>query len=350
MRATLAVLSRQTYCSSNSKEISVNFDRIKNVMNIPMLQEACVVLIGAGASITLAINLLRCGVRRFILIDPDRIEPSNIARQGHDPANIGQTKVQALARMIEQMNPEAEVTQLPIDFTTLSDDEVNETFHEVSLIIAATDSFKAQARANQAALMLRVSSLFIGLYARGDGGEIIFWHPDLDSCFRCLCANRYDAFEHAAAQGQSIDPSSDGADIFAIQLLDANAGQIAIGLLTRGSDDKFGRLIEQLGDRQFIQLKISPDFRINGRDVIREKLGVADDCDAFFAWNAIALKDPDGGQLPCADCEKYRDVSFIWGLHGGPSVRIKTGQPTPLTEIAPTIDPMDSPINPSVNQ
>lgn len=318
----------------------MNFDRIKNVMNIPMLQEACVVIIGAGASITLITNLVRCGVRRFILIDPDQIELSNIARQGHDPANIGQTKVQAVARMIQQMNPEAEVVQLPIDFTTLSDDYVQDILSNASLIIAATDSFKAQARANQVALLLGVPSLFVGLYPQGEGGEIIFWHPDLDPCFRCLCANRYEAFERADARGQSIDPSSDGADIFAIQLLDANAGQIAIGLLTRGSDDKFGRLIEQLGDRQFIQLKISPDFRINGRDVIREKLGVADDCDAFFAWNAIALKDPDGGRLPCADCEKYRGV-FFDSPHGC-QIRNKTGQPSPWTGTAPTIRAIDS--------
>ena len=45
-----------------------------------------------------------------------------------------------------------------------------------------------------------------------------------------------------------------------------------MGLLTRGSANRYGRLIAQLGDRNFLQVKIDPSWTWKGRDIIREQL------------------------------------------------------------------------------
>ena len=39
---------------------------------------------------------------------------------------------------------------------------------------------------------------------------------------------------------------------------------IVLGLLTRGADNRYGKLIEQLGDRNFLQIKIDPAWHAVG--------------------------------------------------------------------------------------
>lgn len=301
----------------------MNFSRIANVVDIGTLQQAIIGLVGAGGSAGLATDLVRTGVGNLLLIDPDRVDVTNVARQAHNADQIGIPKVKALGKQLKRINPDVQVRYLPQDFCAISDEMIDEYFADVDLLIFATDHFPAQARGNEVALRLNKPAEWIGLYRGGMGGEIAFWHDGIDACFHCLCKKRYEAHETATRRGRSIDPASDGATIFDIHFLDSIAGMVAVGLLTRGSNNRFGRLIGELGDRNFIQVKIAPDFSWRGRDVIREQLGIAEDCDAFFAWNAIARRDPDGGRLYCADCERFRGHRFV-ELQGNP-VRLKNG-------------------------
>jgi molybdopterin/thiamine biosynthesis adenylyltransferase len=279
--------------------------RIKNAIDIQKTQNATVGVVGAGGNAGLICDLARCGVQHFVVIDFDRVDRTNIARQAHALNAIGTYKVDAIAAMVRAINPEAEVLGVVRDFTTLTDDEIDALFGDCDLMIFTTDSFKAQARGNQVALRLGIPAIWIGLYGGGRAGEIILWHSEIASCFRCLCSSRYRAQEQAAAKGISLDPGSDGATIFDIHCLDSIAGEIALGLLTRGSDNRFGRLVAQLADRNFLQIVLDPTWTWNGRNIIREQLGVPDDRDTFFSWITIARRDPTSGQ-PCPDCVKYR--------------------------------------------
>ena len=301
----------------------MDFIRIVSAIDVGSLQQAIIALIGVGGSAGLACDLVRTGVGRFLLVDPDRVDVTNLARQAHAADQIGTPKVKALAKQMKRINSGVQVQYLADDFCALDDEVIDELFADVDLLVFATDRFAAQARGNQVALRLKKPALWVGLYRGGMGGEIVFWHDGIEACFRCLCAKRYEAHEAAQSNGTSLDPPSDGATIFDIHYLDSIAGALAVGLLTRGSDNRFGRLIEQLGDRNFIQVKIAPDYAWRGRDVIREQLGIAEDCDAFFAWNAIARRDPDGGRLYCPDCERFRGHRFV-EIQGNP-VRLRNG-------------------------
>lgn len=307
----------------------MDLSRIKSTIDVATLASKTVCLIGAGASIGLAEDLTRSGVRQFIAVDPDTVGPENMSRQGHDPAKVGMTKVDALAERLLQINPEMSIETYPIDATQLPEEEAVALFAEVDLFVAATDSFRAQAWVNRMSLRTNTPAVFIGLYAGGAGGEVVWTNPQsLPCCFRCLCSGRYAAHEKADAAGKSLDPSSDGADIMSIRVPDAIAGQIILGLLTAGADNRFGRLIGQLGDRQFIQISLSPDFQVNGRDLVREKLGVPSDNDCYFTWSAMAMSDPDGGHEPCCDCEELRGHAFI--KFGDRHIRSTTGTLPPM--------------------
>ncbi|MFN0019466.1 MAG: HesA/MoeB/ThiF family protein [Pirellulaceae bacterium] len=288
----------------------MDLTRIAIAIDIERTQKATITLVGAGGSAGLIQNFARCGVRKFLLIDPDTVSRSNIARQEHHPDRVGRMKVDAVAEMILRINPAAEIVALPKDFLAMSDREIDAVAGGSDVLVFATDRFAAQARGNEVALRLDRPAMWIGLYPSGLAGEIVFWHSEIDACYRCLCPSRYANHATAALEGKSLDPSSDGCTIFDITLLDTIAGMIGIGLLTRGSDTRYGRLIDALGNRNFIQVQLSPEWTVNGRDLVHELLGVEEGCPNYFAWNTVVRRDPDDGKLPCADCERFRGHFF----------------------------------------
>jgi hypothetical protein len=286
--------------------MSLDTSRIESVIDVKRLADKTVAIVGLGGAAKLACDLTRCGVEKILLIDFDRVESSNVARQDHTSDHIGWLKVDAAATEIRRINPDAEIRTLAMNFCELPDAEIDQHFAKADLLVMATDSFPAQARGNEVALRLSIPTVWIALYAAGQAGEVVFWHPEQHSCFRCLCAARYRAFEN----GTAVPVTSRGASIFDIRLPDSIAGMIVIGLLTRGAENRFGRLIDQLADRQFLQIKIDPLFAWNGRDIFRQQLGIAEDCDPYFSFVTIARRDPDRGQLPCPDCERFRGHRF----------------------------------------
>jgi ThiF family len=284
----------------------MDLTRITPSIDVAKTQAAHVAVVGAGGSATLCCDLARCGVAAFTIFDPDHIEARNVARQGHDSDDLGVAKVEAVAARIRRINPAATVHALPLDVTALAEEDLDEVLGGADLLICATDRFAAQARGNEVALRLGIPALWIGLYAGGRAGELVFWHPGLDACFRCLTARRYAAHARAASDGRSLDPTSDGATIFDIAYVDAQAGMLAVGLLTRGSPNRYGRLIDQLGDRNFLQVTIDPTWTIGGRDIVREQLQIPGACAAYAGFCTIARSDPDRGEPPCPDCVRFR--------------------------------------------
>jgi len=283
----------------------MEYSRIDSVIDVPRMKAARAVIVGVGGSVSLIENLVRSGLGQVTLIDPDRVELSNLARQGHFFEHLGQPKVEAAECILRRINPELPVETHEKDFTALSDDEIEPIIRDADLLVLATDRFAAQARGNQVALKYGIPAVFIGLYQGGLGGEISFWHPGLDSCHRCLCSRRYEAQARAKEVGQSLDPPSTGATVFDLAFLDSIVGMLCVGLLTRGADNRFGRLIDSLGDRNFLQVQIDPTFRVRGEEVVRKHLGVPAECDTFFAWNTIARRNPQRVQ-PCPDCVQFR--------------------------------------------
>lgn len=207
----------------------MDLTRIANVIDVVKILAVCVAIFGAGGSAGLVCNLARCGVRRFKLFDFDRISLTNVARQHHDATDVGRSKVAALADAIRRINPDAIVEVIEDNFLDTDADDLAAHIAECDLLIFATDRFEAQARGNELALQFNVPALWIGLYAGGTAGEAIFWHPDLDACFRCLCAKRYEAQAAASKEQRSLDPASEGCTIFDVAMLDAIVGMLAIG-------------------------------------------------------------------------------------------------------------------------
>jgi len=281
----------------------MNFDRIRTTVDVDRMQQSRALFIGGAYG--LAQDLVRCGLGALAYVDFDRIDATNPARQDLHSADIGQYKAHALARSVRQINPDVEVETLTQDFCAIADDELDELVGDCDLIVAATDFFPAQARANLVAVRNRKPAVWIGMYREGRAGEIVYWSADpmlTPACYRCVCSSRYAAFATHAQRGapNATQIPSNGGTVLDLHLLDAIAGQIAVGLLTRGADNRMGRLIAQLGDRNLLQVKIDPQYRMGEKDIFARRLG---NDPANFSFSTIALSMQP--EARCRDCGGY---------------------------------------------
>lgn len=84
--------------------------------SMAQLQCKRVILFGVGGVGSWAAEcLVRTGLKHLTLVDGDTVQPSNINRQlPATQTTIGKTKVEALRERLLEINPEAEITALPI--------------------------------------------------------------------------------------------------------------------------------------------------------------------------------------------------------------------------------------------
>lgn len=73
----------------------------------PSMVKGKIHIIGCGAvGSTVAELLARCGLTDFVLYDDDTVEPHNLVNQMFRQKDIGRPKVEALAEILEEINPE----------------------------------------------------------------------------------------------------------------------------------------------------------------------------------------------------------------------------------------------------
>lgn len=114
------------------------------------LAEKTVGVIGLGGlGSNAAMLLLRSGVLRFVLADPDRVEPSNLNRQLFFPDQLGRPKTEALAETLLRIDPRASLT---VAQERVGRDNMARLFSGVDVLIEAVDT------ADDKALIVEVAS------------------------------------------------------------------------------------------------------------------------------------------------------------------------------------------------
>src|SRR5262245_17106959 len=113
--------------------MNMDIQRIQNVIDVDTLAKKVVAVVGGGGSANLCRNLVRCGVRRLVLVDMDTVSEKNICRQEHMVDQIGMPKVKALAGELVRINPNVSVKTHQSDFCSFSDSEIDEQFADVDL-------------------------------------------------------------------------------------------------------------------------------------------------------------------------------------------------------------------------
>jgi sulfur carrier protein ThiS adenylyltransferase len=88
---------------------AIIYDRQRMIYD-PAEHDPTVAIIGAGnIGSNAALQLVRLGIRKFIIYDPDIIEAHNLSSQHYDLRHIGKLKVDALAEQIKALAPGATI-------------------------------------------------------------------------------------------------------------------------------------------------------------------------------------------------------------------------------------------------
>ncbi|MFH9060093.1 ThiF family adenylyltransferase [Streptomyces coeruleorubidus] len=151
----------------------------------PALADRHVLLVGAGSvGSYLADVLVRSGVGRMTVVDPDRVEAANIGRSLFTAHDIGSPKANATVRHLRSVHPGVRTRAWKASVGDIKPKRWMKTLPHVDLIIAATDDNAAQQRLNHLAYWSGKPAVFVGLYQGAAGGEVVFSKPPLP-CWAC---------------------------------------------------------------------------------------------------------------------------------------------------------------------
>ncbi len=208
-------------CSRNSsgeeEQIEVYFADVQpelatrrpGILESTILQDKCVLIIGLGTGgAHAAIELAKCGVGRFILVDRDRLGVGNVVRHPGGISQVGRYKVNVVRDLIHEKNPAAQVDPHKIEVGYENQDLVGGLIAEADIVICGTDNRPSKLLINQLCIQKNKPSLYGGAFRRAYGGQVLRVRPKQSPCQQCFVAAMPDA-----ASDVEISTSADAADI-----------------------------------------------------------------------------------------------------------------------------------------
>ncbi len=183
-----------------------NWHRVKNVLGedaFEHLRQQTVGVIGLGSGGGyVALSLAMSGVENFILLDDDILEPANIVRHVADNRYLGQPKVEAVADLIRQRNPNANIKAV----VGRSEDH-SDLLDEMDLLVVGVDGEGAKFEINEACLAKNLTAIYAGVYERGEGGDVNVIYPVQGPCYACWAEQLREGYvqEESASAHQEMD-------------------------------------------------------------------------------------------------------------------------------------------------
>lgn len=105
--------------------------------NLKKIQQVTIGIAGAGGlGSNCAVNLVRSGFTKFVIVDFDHIEYSNLNRQFYFYDQVGRPKVAALQENLLQINSNL---QIEIHQEKIENDNMEELFEQCHVIVEAFD-------------------------------------------------------------------------------------------------------------------------------------------------------------------------------------------------------------------
>jgi adenylyltransferase/sulfurtransferase len=147
------------------------------------LRQARVLVIGAGGlGSPAAFYLAAAGVGALGIIDPDRVELSNLQRQIlHTTADIGRQKVASAQVKLTDLNPDVEIKTYAARFEEDNAAEIAAGYH---FIVDGSDNFDTKFLVNDVAIRLDIAFSHAGIVRLQ--GQTMTVLPRKSACYRCL--------------------------------------------------------------------------------------------------------------------------------------------------------------------
>jgi molybdopterin/thiamine biosynthesis adenylyltransferase len=155
-------------------------------------------IVGCGSfGSALSDMLVRTGLGRLTLIDPERLSIENVGRHILTAKDVGRAKLDALRERLRQINP-----QLAVEAR-------REKFRDADgLLVCCADSRRCESMVNAVALAKQLPAVYVGAYGAVRAGEVQFCIPGQTPCRECFAQFR-GAEETAAGRERYTDPDFD---------------------------------------------------------------------------------------------------------------------------------------------
>ena len=163
-------------------------ERLIGSRNLELLAQKRVGVVGLGSGGGfVALSLAMSGVGKFVLIDDDTLEAANVVRHVADLREVGRPKAEAVADLIRQRNPNAEIA---VHVGRIEDHL--DALDGLDLLVVGVDGENAKYIINQACLDRHLTAVYAGVYERGEGGDVAIIHPYDGPCYACWAAELRD--------------------------------------------------------------------------------------------------------------------------------------------------------------
>ncbi len=188
----------------------MSWDRVERLLGqdvLALLRTKTVGIVGLGSGGGfVATSLAMSGVGKFILIDNDALEAHNVVRHVADRRDIGRPKVDAVADLIRQRNPDARVR------TVMGRIEDHlDLLPEMDIVVAGVDGENPKYVINQACIEHRRTAVYAGVYERGEGGDVCIIHPGMGPCYACWAEHLREGIAESGG-GEELDYGMIGTD------------------------------------------------------------------------------------------------------------------------------------------
>lgn len=160
--------------SGSAVKIPNRFDRSVRAFGTEgqtTLAGLCVGIIGLGGlGSIVAEQLAHLGVKKFILLDPDRIEETNLNRVvGATRSNLDRLKVDVAADLIQRINPESEPNGIAGNVILSGDAR---KLLSCDFLFCCTDSHGSRAVINQLAYQYVIPTVDLGVRVQARAGKV----------------------------------------------------------------------------------------------------------------------------------------------------------------------------------
>jgi molybdopterin/thiamine biosynthesis adenylyltransferase len=161
------------------------FERIESLFDIALFANVNVLVAGCGSGgASVALQLVMSGIRNFTLIDNDVLGPENVIRHVCGRRYIGQKKVDAVADVLLDRNPKANVAKIDADIMVYPG--LASEIAKADVVVLATDNEPSRYAINELCVRNRIPFVVGRVFTRGIGGEVFAYRPPDGACLACL--------------------------------------------------------------------------------------------------------------------------------------------------------------------
>lgn len=163
--------------------------RRSGILETTILKDKTILCIGLGTGgAHVAVELAKCGVGRFLLVDRDRLSVGNVVRHAGGISQVGRSKVNVVRELVLEKNPKARVEVHAVELGYPSREAIGELVQIADIVVCGTDNRQSKLLINELCIAANVTAVYGGAFRRAYGGQILRVRPKRSPCHQCFVA------------------------------------------------------------------------------------------------------------------------------------------------------------------